>query len=60
MVLTGDEAAGAKPYTLNGMFEAGDFINHKKFGPGKVITVRSGKMEVGFEEGGKLLVCGMK
>ena len=36
-----------------------DIIQHTTFGPGSVLEVRSGgKMEVGFESGGKTLVCG--
>ena len=57
MTLTEAEAAKAKPYALDGDFAAGDFIKHKKFGPGKVLELRSGgKMEVGFEDGPKVLV----
>lgn len=48
----------AKPYSMDGVFAAGDIIKHKKFGPGSVLEIRSGgKMEVGFESGGKTLVC---
>ena len=52
------DAARAKPYAQDGKFEVGDIIRHAKFGPGSVLEVRpGGKMEVGFESGGKLLVC---
>ena len=48
----------AKPYAMDAVFKAGDIIQHATFGPGSVIEVRSGgKMEVGFEFGGKTLVC---
>ena len=48
----------AKPYKLDGVFKVGDIITHKAFGPGSVIEIRSGgKMDVGFEDGGKTLVC---
>lgn len=59
-VVVGDaELAKAKPYKMDGNFAVGDVIQHKKFGPGSVVDVRSGgKMEVGFEDGSKLLVCG--
>ena len=61
VILTGAELAKAKPYSMTGVFAVGDFIKHSTFGPGKVIEVKSaGKMEVGFEQGGKLLVCGVK
>jgi hypothetical protein len=53
-----EDLAKAKPYAMDGAFEVGDIIQHTKFGPGSVLEVRtSGKMEVGFESGGKLLVC---
>lgn len=48
----------AKPYSMDGLFKAGDIIQHPTFGPGSVLEIRSGgKMEVGFESGGKTLVC---
>jgi len=61
-VLVSDaELADAKPYAMDGIFEVGDIIRHRTFGPGKVVTVRSGgKIEVGFETGIKLLVSGGK
>lgn len=56
--VTPEEMAKAAPYKLDGVFKVGDVIQHKKFGPGKVLEVRSGgRMEVGFEEGSKTLVC---
>lgn len=58
VTVTEAELANAKPYSMNGAFEVGDIIQHKKFGPGSVLEIRpGGKMEVGFETGGKLLVC---
>ena len=59
-VLVADEdLARAKPYALDGIFAVGDIIQHKTFGPGSVLEMKAGgKMEVGFESGGKLLVCG--
>ena len=57
-VATEEDLTKAKPYKMTGAFEAGDIIAHKTFGPGKVLEVRpGGKMQVGFAEGGKLLVC---
>jgi len=51
----------AKPYTMTGVYKAGDILQHSTFGPGSVIEVRPGKkMEVGFEFGCKTLVCGDK
>lgn len=61
VILTPEEAAGAKRYTMDGHFEVGDIIRHTTFGSGKVVEVRSdGKIEVGFETGGKLLVSGSR
>lgn len=57
VTLTATEVAQAKPYSMTGSFAAGDFIKHSSFGPGKVLELRAGKMEVGFEDGPKLLVC---
>jgi len=55
--VTEAEAAKAKAYALDGDFGLGDIIAHKKFGNGKVLELRSGgKMEVGFEDGPRLLV----
>ncbi len=61
VTLTSEELRKAKPYSMTGVFAAGDFIQHAKFGAGKVLEVKSpGKMEVGFESGRILLVCGTK
>jgi len=58
ITVTADELGKASPYKLDGVFKVGDIISHKKFGPGKVLEVRSGgRIEVGFEEGSKTLVC---
>ena len=53
-----EDLAKAKPYAQDGVFQVGDIIRHRKFGPGSVLEVKpDGKMEVGFETGSKLLVC---
>ena len=58
VTVTPEELTKAKPYKLDGAFEVGDIIKHATFGPGSVLEVRpGGKMEVGFENGPKLLVC---
>ena len=58
VAVSGADLKKAKPYSMDGAFKVGDIIQHATFGPGSVIEVRSsGKMEVGFESGGKLLVC---
>jgi hypothetical protein len=57
IIVTEEDLKKAKPYAMDGAFVLGDIIQHKKFGPGKVLEVRPGdKMEVGFETGPKLLV----
>lgn len=56
--VTPEELAKATTYKLDGVFKVGEVIQHKKFGPGKILEVRSGgRIEVGFEEGSKTLVC---
>ena len=58
LVVTEAEVAKAKPYAMDGAFEAGEVIKHGKFGPGRVSTLKpGGKMDVVFEDGVKLLVC---
>ena len=58
VVLTAADLAKAKPYAMDAVFKVGNIIQHAKFGPGIVLEVRSdGKMEVGFESGGKTMVC---
>jgi hypothetical protein len=48
-----------KPYAMKGVYEAGDKVDHPVFGLGVVRKLMSpDKMDVLFEEGGKLLVCG--
>jgi hypothetical protein len=59
VTLTEEDLATAKPYAMDGTYEVGDIIKHKTFGAGSVLEMRFGKMEVGFEGGGKLLVCGI-
>ena len=51
------ELKKAKQYSMTGVFDVGDVIKHKHFGPGKVVEMKANKMEVGFEDGPKLLVC---
>ncbi len=49
----------AKMYSMDGLFDQDDVIEHEIFGYGLVIEIRAeGKMEVLFKEGSKLLVCG--
>ena len=61
VAVSGADLKKAKPYAMDAAFKVGDIIQHATFGPGSVMVVRSdGKMEVGFETGGKLLVCRAK
>jgi ribosomal protein L44E len=49
----------ANPYALDGSYEAGEKVDHPVFGTGMVRKLISpDKMEVLFEQGGKLLVRG--
>ena len=55
------ELGKAKPYAMDGVFKAGDIIHHPTFGPGRVLVMKpGGRMEVSFQAGGKLLVCGVR
>lgn len=53
-----NEATGNKKnYTISGIFEEGDVINHSKFGEGVVAKVTAkNKVEVIFKEGQKILI----
>ena len=56
--ITEEELGKATAYKLDGLFKVGDIIQHKAFGPGKVLEVRSGgRITVGFENDSKTLVC---
>lgn len=53
------EGAEVKMYSMDGVFNKDDIIEHKKFGRGLVKEIQiEGKMEVLFKEGTKLLVFG--
>ena len=45
-----------RPYSPKEVYSAGDWIDHPKFGQGKVVLARGGKIEVRFESGVRLLV----
>ena len=52
------EASKAKAYSMDGAYQAGDVIEHSKFGFGRVLNLKpGGKMEVAFPDGTKILVC---
>ena len=52
-----EAAAGpARPYSPNDVYAAGDWVEHPKFGRGKVVQARAGKIEVRFESGSRLLL----
>lgn len=47
-----------KPYTIRELFEIGDIIDHKSFGPGIVQSSANDKIEVLFQHEIKILVHG--
>lgn len=52
------EYSKAKPYSMEAAYQAGDVIDHPKFGFGRVLTLKpGGKMEVAFADGTKIMVC---
>lgn len=52
-----EAAAGpARPYSPKEVYAAGEWIEHPKFGRGRVAQARGGKVEVRFESGARLLV----
>ena len=52
------EASKAKPYSMESAYQAGDVIEHARFGFGRVLTLKpGGKMEVAFPDGTKIMVC---
>lgn len=56
LLATGVEA---KPYSIRGMFEANELVDHKKFGQGVVITVLiDNKVKILFRDGLKTLIMG--
>ena len=46
----------AKPYTISGVYEVGDLIEHPKFGKGYVSDIIGNKMVVTFKDGDRKLV----
>ena len=54
---TRDAPAGpARPYSPKEVYAAGEWVEHTKFGRGRVTQVRGGKLEVKFESESRLLV----
>ena len=52
-----DAPAGpARPYSPKEVYAAGEWVEHTKFGRGRVTQVRGGKIEVRFESDSRLLV----
>lgn len=45
-----------RPYTPKEVYSTGEWIDHSKFGQGKVTQARDGKIEVKFESGVRLLL----
>jgi len=48
----------AVPYSMDGKFKANTLMSHPSFGTGVVVSCQSGKVEVVFKTGRKLLRCG--
>lgn len=46
----------ARPYSPKDVYAAGDWLEHPKFGRGRVAQARSGKIEVRFESESRLLL----
>lgn len=46
----------ARPYSTKEVYAEGEWVDHPKFGQGKVSRARAGKVEVRFESGSRLLV----
>ncbi len=52
-----DAPAGpARPYSPKEVYAAGEWVDHPKFGQGKVSQARGGKIEVRFESESRLLI----
>ena len=45
-----------RPYSPKGTYAEGEWVEHPKFGPGRVTQARGGKIEVRFEKESRLLV----
>ena len=56
----GKSDGNAKSYGIREIFEVGDLLDHKKFGPGIVQALVDGKIEVLFQHEIKTLVHGIK
>ena len=48
--------ADARPYSPKEVYAGGEWVEHPKFGQGKVTQARAGKIEVRFESGSRLLI----
>ncbi len=48
--------APARPYSPKEVYAEGEWVDHPKFGQGKVTQARGGKIEVRFESGSRLLL----
>jgi len=45
------------PYAMNGTYNVRDFLEHPVFGRGEIISISSGKIDVLFQKGIKILRC---
>jgi hypothetical protein len=54
---TRDAPAGpVRAYSPQGVYSEGEWVEHPKFGQGKVTQARAGKIEVRFDSGSRLLL----
>ena len=51
-----ERAAQARPYSPKEVYSAGEWVEHPKFGRGKVVQARAGKIDVRFESENRLLM----
>jgi hypothetical protein len=51
-------AGRVRPYSPKEVYAVGEWVEHSKFGQGKVTQARTGKVEVRFESGSRLLMHG--
>lgn len=47
-----------KPYATSAKFAADDFLDHPKYGTGRVVAVRGDKIDVEFDSGVRVLIHG--
>ncbi|HEX7317511.1 MAG TPA: hypothetical protein VF297_26660 [Pyrinomonadaceae bacterium] len=46
----------SRPYSPKEVYTSGEWVDHPKFGQGKIMQARAGKIEVRFDSGNRLLL----